>query len=194
MVSNVLRSAFQSRPYTETSTEEIGFMQQEMDIAQLCLKFGVSKRTVHGWLRSGKLKAQEIAPDRYLIEEIDLEAFTPRQSRSTARAGASPAPTPIDPGVGGGEGPLAGSLELIALRKEFYELAHQVSELERILEEIFESLTAIPEQIEQVRLTVPLQLDEAGQGNSQSEARVVALEQRVSELERIVEAFTTTQP
>jgi excisionase family DNA binding protein len=145
-------------------------MQQEMDSTQLSQRFGVSKRTVQGWVRNGKLKAQEIAPGRYLIEESDLEAFTPRQSRSTQQS------------------------ELIALRKEFYELAHQVSELERIMEEIVASLTAIPEQIEQVRLTVPLQLEEVGQGNSQSEARVVALEQRVSELERIVEAFTTTQP
>jgi len=145
-------------------------MQQEMDTRQISLRFGVSKRTVQGWIRSGKLKAQEIAPDRYMIEESDLEAFAARQPRSTQQS------------------------ELMALRKEFYELAHQVSELERIMEEIVESLTAIPEQIEQVRLTVPLQLEETVPGNSQSEARIVALEQRVSELERIVEAFTTTQP
>jgi hypothetical protein len=60
------------------------------------------------------------------------------------------------------------------------------------MEEIVESLTAIPEQIEQVRLTVPLQLEESQQGNSQAEARIATLEQRVSELERIVEALTTS--
>ena len=145
-------------------------MQQEMNTAEIGLSLGVSKRTVQRWISSGKLKAQEIAPDRYRIEESDLQALTSEHDN------ARPAPE---------------SSELTELRKEFYELAHQVSELERIMEEIVESLTAIPEQIEQVRLTVPLQLEESQQGNSQAEARIATLEERVSELESIVEALTT---
>ncbi len=156
-------------------------MQQEMNTTQIGHRLGVSTRTVQRWISSGKLKAQEIGPHRYMIEESDLEALRSGQSRATQQS------------------------ELIALRKEFYELAHQVSELERIIEEIVESLTAIPEQIEQVRLTVPLQLEETSPGGRDksgtlsggqvpyAEARVAALEQRVSELERIVEAFTTTR-
>ena len=63
------------------------------------------------------------------------------------------------------------------------------------MEEIVGSLTAIPEQIEQARLTVPLQIEETPTSvPPQLEARIAALEQRVSELERIVEAFTTTPP
>lgn len=146
-------------------------MQQEMSTTQIGVRLGVSERTVQRWIRSGKLKAQGIAHHRYLIEESDLEALTPLQPGATQQS------------------------ELTALRKEFYELAHQVSELERIMEEIVGSLTAIPEQIEQARLTVPLQIEESSTGMPpQAEARIAALEQRVSELERIVEAFTTTPP
>ena len=44
-------------------------------------------------------------------------------------------------------------------------------------------------------ITVPLQIEEAPTGMPpQAEARIAALEQRVSELERIVETFTTTPP
>jgi excisionase family DNA binding protein len=51
-------------------------MQQEMNTAEIGLSLGISKRTVQRLIRSGKLKAQEIAPDRYRIEESDLQALT----------------------------------------------------------------------------------------------------------------------
>ncbi len=144
-------------------------MQQEMNTTQIGVRLGISKRTVQRWIRSGKLKAKEIAHHRYLIEENDLEALIFPRPDATQQS------------------------ETMTLREEFYDLAHQVSELERILEQIVESLTAIPEQIGQARLTVPLQMEETPPGSSQAEARIAALEQRVSDLERIIEDSANAQ-
>ncbi len=143
-------------------------MQQEMTRKQIAVRLGVSERTVQRWIKSEKLKAQEIAHHRYLIEEGDLEALMF-----------------VQPGI-------TQQNEIAALRAEFYDLAHQVSELERIMEQIVESLTALPEQIVQARLTVPLQMEETQPSTYQAEARIAELERRVSELEVLVDTFTTT--
>jgi len=134
-------------------------MTIEMNTAQIAAKLSVSERTIQRWIKSGKLPAQEGADHRYLIEESDLEALMLPPSNTTAQQ------------------------EIISLRAEFYDLAHQVSELERILEQIVESLTALPEQLTQARLTVPLQMED---NPSSAEARIAELERRVSELERSV--------
>src|SRR6266704_460659 len=76
-------------------------------------------------------------------------------------------------------------IEMAALREDFYNLAPQVSELRRTMEQIIADLTALPEQIEQARLTVPLNMEESPPG--QAEARLAALERRVSELEQLIQ-------
>ena len=136
----------------------------ELTTAQIAVKLGVSERTVQRWIRSEKLRAQEIAHHRYHVEESDLVALTILQQGTPQRN------------------------EITVLREEFYDLAHQVGELARIMEQIIADLTAIPEQIEQARLTGPLSMEEIPPG--QAEARIAELERRVSELEQIVAAAT----
>src|SRR6266567_1150073 len=134
----------------------------ELTTTQIAVKLGVSERTVQRWIRSEKLRAQETAHHRYQVEESDLGALTLLQQGTPQRN------------------------EITVLREEFYDLAHQVGELARILEQIIADLTAIPDQIEQARLTVPLSMEEISP--VQAEARVAELERRVSELQKIVAA------
>jgi excisionase family DNA binding protein len=134
----------------------------ELTTTQIAARLGVSERTVQRWIRSEKLRVQATTQHRHLVEESDLAALTMPQQGIIQRN------------------------EITALREEFYDLAHQVSELGRIMGQIIADLTAIPEQIEQARLTVPLHMEEIP--SSQAEARIAALERRVSELEQIVEA------
>jgi excisionase family DNA binding protein len=134
----------------------------ELTTTQIAVKLGVSERTVQRWIRNEKLRAQETAHHRYQVEESDLVALTMLQQGTPQQN------------------------EITILREEFYDLAHQVGELARIMEQIIADLTAIPEQIEQARLTGPLPMEELLPG--QTEARIAELERRVSELEQIVEA------
>src|SRR5215472_16911477 len=134
----------------------------ELTTTQIAAKLGVSERTVQRWIRSEKLRAQETAHHRYQVEESDLVALTLLQQGTPQRN------------------------EITVLREEFYDLAHQVGELARIMEQIIADLTAIPEQIEQARLTGPLSMEEFPP--CQTEARIAELERRVSELEQIVAA------
>jgi len=134
----------------------------ELTTTQIAARLGVSERTVQRWIRSEKLRAQATTQHRHLVEESDLVALTMSLQGTIQRN------------------------EITVLREEFYDLAHQVSELGRIMEQIIADLTAIPEQIEQARLTVPLAIEEISPG--QIEARLAALERRVNELEQIVEA------
>ncbi len=133
----------------------------ELTTTQIAARLGVSERTVQRWIRIEKLQVQKIAQHQYLVEDSDLVALTAPQQGATQRN------------------------EMAALREDFYNLAHQVSELGRIMEQIIADLTALPEQIEQARLTVPLNMEESPPG--QAEARLAALERRVSELEQLIQ-------
>jgi excisionase family DNA binding protein len=132
----------------------------ELTTTQIAARLGVSERTVQRWIRSEKLRVQATAEHRHLVEESDLLTLTQPQQGSIQRN------------------------EMTALREDFYDLAHQVSELGRIMEQIIADLTALPEQIEQARLTVPLYMEENPPG--QAEARLAVLERRVSELEQLI--------
>ena len=134
----------------------------ELTTTQIAARLGVSERTVQRWIRIEKLRVQATAGHRHLVEESDLVALTVPQQGTIQRN------------------------ELTALREDFYNLAHQVSELGGIMEQIIADLTALPEQIEHARLTVPLYMEENPPG--QAEARLAALERRVSELEQVVRA------
>ena len=134
----------------------------ELTTIQIADRLGVSERTVRRWIRIEKLRVQATPQHRYLVEESDLLALTVPQQGVIQRN------------------------EMAALREDFYDLAHQVSELGRIMEQIIADLTALPEQIEHARLTVPLYMEENPPG--QAEARLAALERRVSELEQLVRA------
>ena len=133
----------------------------ELTTTQIAARLGVSERTVRRWIRIEKLRVQAVAQHRYLVEESDLLSLAVSQQGATQLN------------------------EMAALREDFYDLAHQVSELGRIMEQIIADLTALPEQIEQARLTVPLYMEENSPG--QAEARLAALERRVSELEQVVQ-------
>ena len=134
----------------------------ELTTTQIAARLGVSERTVQRWIRIEKLRVQKTARHRHLVEESDLLALTAPRRDANLRN------------------------EMAALREDFYNLAHQVSELGRIMEQIIADLTALPEQIEQARLTVPLNMEENPPG--QAEARLAALERRVSELEQVIQA------
>jgi len=132
----------------------------ELTTTQIAARLGVSERTVQRWIRIEKLRVQATSEHRHLVEESDLLALLAPQQDTIQRS------------------------EITALREDFYNLAHQVSELGRIMEQIIADLTALPEQIEQARLTVPLSMEE--NPPNQAEARLAALERRMSELEQVV--------